>query len=176
MLRALIAIVLIACLSPPALAQRTNGTAAAPSVSTGKFIREATAGNRFEINSSQLALTRSLSPRVRDFARQMIRDHRQSDRQLRQTLRTAGLKKPNGLDARSMRVLAELRAARGRAFERSYIDAQVDAHVRAVDLFRNYSRSGQNRQLKQFADETLPILKEHLRSVQHLEARVAERR
>jgi putative membrane protein len=43
------------------------------------------------------------------------------------------------------------------------------AHQQAVDMFRNYSRSGDNDRLKQWAERTLPALQEHLRLAQEMQ-------
>jgi len=176
MLRTLLAIALIACLPSAAFAQRSNQITAPSKLTTGKFVRNASAGNEFEVRSSQLALSRATSPRVRAFARRMVHDHSKAERQLRATVRKAGLKEPAGLDAKHMRLLGELRNFRGRDFERAYIDMQADGHMQTVAMFRNYVRNGHNQQVRQLAEKTLPILQEHLRMVQQLEARVAERR
>ncbi|MCL4766034.1 MAG: DUF4142 domain-containing protein [Hyphomicrobiaceae bacterium] len=177
MLKHLIAILLIACSIPPASAQRASENAAAPAMSTGRFVREASAGNRFEIQSSQLALTRSPSPEVRTFARRMIADHRQADRQLRAAARAAGpTSQPATLDARHLRLLAAVRNARRPAFETTYIDSQVEAHVNAVALHRAYVRAGQNEQVRQAARQVLPVLEEHLRMAQRLDRSLTARR
>lgn len=173
MLRILTALLMIAMLSPAALAQRTKDTAAA--VGTHTFVRGTTAANRFEVQSSQLALTRSLSPRVRQFAHLMIRDHRQADRQLTTTARKLGLRTPDGFDAWHMRLLGTLRNARGPEFERAYIDSQVDAHLRLVSLHRDYLRDARNSQVRRVAERWLPVFQEHLRMAQFLDARVARR-
>jgi putative membrane protein len=176
MRKTLIAMALVACLSPPAFAQRAKEPAAAQKASTGEFVREATSGSRFQLLSSQLALTRPVSPQVRQFARNVIRDHQQEDRQLRAILRKEGLRPAEGLTAKQRQKLDQLRAARGRAFEREYINDHVAGHAQAMALFRDYARNGQNPQLRQFAERRLPVVQEHGRKLRQLEARVAEQR
>src|SRR6478672_8096454 len=39
---------------------------------------------------------------------------------------------------------------------------QVDAHQEAVDLFKKYASSGDNADVKQFAEKTLPTIEHHL--------------
>ena len=46
---------------------------------------------------------------------------------------------------------------------------QVSAHKDAVSLFERYGKGGDNAELKTFANETLPTLKEHLKMAQDLE-------
>lgn len=173
MLRIVFAIVMIAMLSPAALAQRANDAAAG--VGMYNFVRSTTAANRFEVQSSQLALTRSVSPRVRQFAHLMIRDHSRADRQLTATARRVGIRTPDGIDAWHLRLLGTVRRARGPEFQRAYIDTQVDAHLRLVSLHRNYLRNARNSQVRRVAERWLPVFQEHLRMAQLLDARIARR-
>jgi putative membrane protein len=48
----------------------------------------------------------------------------------------------------------------------------VTAHQQAVDMFRNYSQSGDTPQLKQWAAKTLPDLQQHLQMAQSLQQTV----
>ncbi|GJD49142.1 hypothetical protein OPKNFCMD_1872 [Methylobacterium crusticola] len=59
---------LIVALATPAFAQQIG--------SFGEFRSMALMSNAFEVRSSQIALDRSRNPRVREYAREMIRDHR----------------------------------------------------------------------------------------------------
>jgi predicted outer membrane protein len=72
------------------------------------------------------------------------------------------------LDQQHQALLRQLEGAQGTAFDQLYIRQQVQAHMQAVDLFRNYAMSGDNAQLKQWASATLPTLQEHLRLAQQL--------
>jgi putative membrane protein len=73
-----------------------------------------------------------------------------------------------GLDQQHTALLQQLEQAQGAAFDRLYARQQVQAHMQAVDLFRNYGRAGDNAELKRWASATLPSLEEHLRLAQQL--------
>ena len=49
---------------------------------------------------------------------------------------------------------------------------QIDAHQKAVALFESYAAAGENDDLKKWAGDTLPTLKEHLEEVQNLKTTV----
>jgi len=177
MFKHLPAVMLIACLasplSTPASAQKANQQQLNARMSTPMFVRDATAGNRFEIQSGQLALSRSHAQGVRSFARRLITDHRAAARDMRAAIKSGGLKAPpDRLDAQHLRMLSEIRNARASAFDRTFIEAQVDAHQKAIALHRNYARNGQNAQLRQFAQNVLPALREHLDIASRLDRRL----
>ena len=42
------------------------------------------------------------------------------------------------------------------------MQSQIEDHQKMVDLFQQQSQQGQNPELKSFAEETLPTLRDHL--------------
>lgn len=176
MLRYVLPVLLIASLSPPAFAQEARQGQIAGRLSTQMFVREANAGNRFEIQSSQLALSRSGDPQVRSFARRIIADHRLAGRQLQSALRRAGWTPPPArLDAQHLRMLGQVRNVRGPQFDRRYMEAQIMAHENAIGLHRAYATSGRVLPIRRFAQQVLPTLEQHLDMALRLERRVAPR-
>jgi putative membrane protein len=73
------------------------------------------------------------------------------------------------LDSKHTEMLQKIRSAEGARFDRAYIDAQVAAHKEAVNLFRDYSQNGDNANLKNFAQTTLPTLEDHLQQIEDLQ-------
>ncbi|PAV70853.1 hypothetical protein WR25_25628 [Diploscapter pachys] len=60
---------------------------------------------------------------------------------------------------------------RDESFDRSYVNNQVEAHEKAVELFRKEAASSDKAELKAFAGETLPKLEEHLKHAKELQAK-----
>lgn len=134
-----------------------------------RFTTKAAAGNAFEIQSSELADTRAERDDVKTFARQMVADHGKARTEMDQVLQSAGLPAPEDRpDAFQRATLKRLEAAKGKAFDRAYIDAQVKAHKDATSLFRTYSKSGQQAELKEFAARTLPTPEQHYKMIQDI--------
>jgi putative membrane protein len=139
-------------------------------VTSQTFAEKVAMGNKFEIASSEMAVRKAEDPRVRSFARHMIKDHSQAGRDFTAALMETNLTEPNGLpDARHAAILAELKAAQGRNFDRKYIQAQADAHDETVALFREYAAKDGSPALTRFARNTLPTLEEHQRMAHDLE-------
>ncbi len=75
---------------------------------------------------------------------------------------------PQGLDAAHQKLLDQLSGLAGAKFDAAYKSAQVKGHVQAVRLFAAYAKSGDNPELKKFAEDTLPTLRDHLRMARAL--------
>jgi len=133
-------------------------------VSTNDFATKAAISGMMEIQSSQLALDRKLDADVKPFAERMVKDHQQISDQLRALVDTGKVKVslPTGLDPEHQKKLEELKARTGSDFERAYDQMQLAAHDEAVALFGDYAMNGDNPDLKAWAAQTLPHLRDHL--------------
>jgi putative membrane protein len=149
--------------APPA------STAMAPAASASTFVPTAASANLFEIESSQLALQRSQSPKVKDFAQRMVTDHNLAASKMKAALSEARIPAPpEKLDAKDQKVYDNLKAAKGAAFDKAYIEAQYNAHREAVSLFGSFAKNGDNARLKALAADLLPTLQGHLDHVSKL--------
>jgi len=187
----------------------------AEELSTQEFMRMAAMSDRFEIDSSHIAMERSQNQEVKQFAQRMVQAHERTTQQLQQLMQqmqggtgtqTSGIgtddtattragsstgtvgsssggsgaasgstttaqggMPPQGMDQQHAQMLQQLRDAQGAEFDRLYLQQQVQAHQKAVDMFGNYVRRGNNAQLKQWATRTLPTLQDHLQQAQQLQ-------
>lgn len=144
---------------------------AAPSAMSENFVKNAAIGGDFEIESSKLALTKSNSANIKEFAQKMIDDHTEASNKLR-SVASISQSYPamvsGKLDDAHQKKLDALNNSNGPTFDTMYIDDQKDAHKEAVSLFEKYSKSGDDANLKTFASDTLPTLQEHQQHVMNL--------
>ena len=61
----------------------------------------------------------------------------------------------------------------GDQFDAAYAKAQLDAHEAAVELFENYASEGENKELQNFAVQSLPTLHGHLEKIKEIGSRTA---
>ena len=175
-----LSILLVAALAagfgaPASFAADPPSTAAAPSarpaVSTDAFLSKLAVGNKFEIDSSKLAITKSKSETVKTFASQMVSDHGQAAVKMKQAITDAKIKAPaDALDATHQALLDDLRKKDGPAFDQAYVDAQLKGHEETVAMFEAYAATSDNPRIKQFASDLLPTLRMHLENVKKLQA------
>ena len=174
--KVLIAVLAPALLAAPVVLARAAEEQAGPAQTTraaytaAEFIEKAGTSGMFEVLSSTLALKKAPDPKIKEFAKRMATDHRASNDKLTSTVQSAQLPPPpTGVDPKQQEVMDQLSTARGRDFDRAYVDAQVKALREAVELFSTYANEGDNPELKNFAQQMLPTLEEHLKHVQTLE-------
>jgi putative membrane protein len=124
----------------------------------------------FEIQSSQLAISKNADADTKPFAEKMVSDHQKTSTELKALVDSGKLKVtlPTSLDTEHQKMLDDLKAKNGNEFDRSYDQTQLKAHQDAVALFEAYSKTGDNPELKSWAATTLPHLKEHLSMAQKL--------
>ena len=153
-----------------ALALCTPALAADVPAKTTEFVDKVAVANKFEIDTSQLALKYGKGEDVKKFAQQMIDDHTKAGEEFKAAVKEAGIEPPSDtLDMSHQATYAKLRLFTTEAgFDASYISAQLNAHKDAVALFRDYAANGPTPQLKAFAEKTLPTLEHHLSMVEDL--------
>mgnify|MGYP001033296406 CR=1 FL=1 len=137
-------------------------------LTTQRFVEKAAVSGLFEVQSSELAASRTEDREVNAFARQMIADHTKANERLKELAQSAGQTVPTELDEKHQKKLADLEKSRGRDFDRNYMEIQAKAHEKAVAMFREYSEKGDDVGLKGFAKDTLPTLEMHLEQAQRL--------
>src|SRR5215813_4989728 len=148
---------------------QTAGTTAAASEPTSllsavdyNFIAQANLGAPFQIDSGRLAESKALSSNLRDYAHLMVVSHIPVVNALNTILQ--GITAPSEplLHGAYDAMLASLKAEHGAAFDRDYVNGQVEYQKGNAALFRNEIQNGSDPDLKQFARQTLPKIEDHL--------------
>jgi putative membrane protein len=136
------------------------------------FVDEASAKGMAEIETAKLALDKGTSQDVKTFAQKMIDDHTKANQQL-----AALAGQHDDLEMSDEATLMDkakamiLKLRDGENFDQAYANNQVVAHEQTIELFREYARDGENAELKQFAESTLPTLEQHLQHAKELQSK-----
>jgi putative membrane protein len=123
----------------------------------------AAAGDQFEIQSSQIALTQSANPDVRNFAQTLINDHTMLSSKLSAAAITAGLAAPVAiLSADQQQMINDLISAPTLNFDQMFLRDQILAHEMALALHSNFASVGDTSALRAVAASAVPIIQSHL--------------
>ena len=133
-----------------------------------KFVECAAGMDQFEIQAAKLAERQAEDDQIKQFARQIIQDHQQSSQALQQAAQQAGIQVSQQLKPVQQAMLQDLQQLQGRDFDRAWLYGNVAGHTIAVLKFRDAAKESQNEQLKEFAQQTLPKLQQHLQKAQEM--------
>jgi len=127
------------------------------------FLENAVQGSHAEIEGSKLALEKSESQEVKDFARKMIDDHEMMVKEAADLASKKGLTPPDGPSIMQKTEITGLKALSGGAFDTMYVNRiAVAAHESTVEMFEEASKEAQDPDVRALASKALPTLREHL--------------
>jgi putative membrane protein len=139
------------------------------------FVANAGIGDLYEIEAGEMAMLRSRSDGVRDFAQMMVEHHTTSMHQMQSALASSevrsdlpSLQAPMDLDERRRGMIDNLRDAPDDAFDGRYMDQQRSAHQETATLLKGYLEHGDNPQLRSVARGALPMVERHLKALGHV--------
>ena len=136
-----------------------------------EFFRDAAAGGMFEVQAAQIAQDKATSPQVKEFAATMIRDHDQANQKLMALARQMNVTLPQDLPNDKQNMLAELRETTDN-FDEKYMDMMEKSHKASVDVFEDVIGETQNGELRNFAEQTLTVIRGHHDMASQIEDRV----
>lgn len=123
----------------------------------------------YEINSSQVALQKSQTPAIREFATMLIDHHQKTTAATVKAAAKASVPAlPPALDPGATASINELQTASPADFDRIYLAQQVPAHQAALDLHQSYASKGDRGALRASAAAAVPIVRKHLDSAMKL--------
>jgi putative membrane protein len=131
-------------------------------LTSGQYVRETTAANLYQIRAARIALRRSSSPQVRDYASQMLQQHQQGLATITQASIQAGVPQRPRLSLAHRLMLARLRRTPARNFDAVYMNQQVVAHMNQAAVQRGYAQNGDNTVLQQVASQSDPTVQQRL--------------
>jgi putative membrane protein len=132
------------------------------------FLKEAAEVSRFEVDASQLALHSAASPKVRDYAALLVRDHKETGAGLLRLAHARGLTPPL-MTGGHRKTLSQLAKAHGAGFDRVFLEkVGLEAHRDGIRSFEAAGNEVRDAELKAWIGATLPVMREHLAQAQKL--------
>lgn len=135
------------------------------------FAKEAALANLAEIELGRDAVKNAGSEDVRKFAQRMIDDHTKAQSDLKAAAGSS-FDLPTELDAEHRRLVEKHSRLSGKEFDRAYLDMMVDNHSQVIGKFERASESAKDKNIREFAGKTLPVLREHLSQARDTQSRL----
>ncbi len=157
-------------ISALALALALSGQSAFAASDAESFVEDASAKGIAEIEAGKMAEKDGQSAPIKDFAQMMIKDHTTANEKLKTIAQAKKLDISDDaqLMDKAKAMILELRTAK--SFDQAYANNQVKAHETTIALFEEQAANGEDAELKAFASQMLPKLKEHLTHAKELAA------
>ena len=151
-----------AALSAGQSASATTASTTSIPAADKNFAMKAAEGGMGEVELGKLVQSKAQSDQVKSFAERMVKDHSAAGDKLKDVASKDGLQLPSKMDSSSQKLMDKLQKLSGADFDKAYMNAMVTDHQKDIKEFEHESKSGRNSDLKQFATDTLPTLREHL--------------
>jgi putative membrane protein len=150
----------------------TPTTASTPAQPDTEFLRKASSINTLEIDAAKIALERSQNDDVRAFAEMLGKDHADAKDRLKDIADKQKVDFPKDVLPEHRSIEDRLKGLKGTQFDQEFVKDMVDGHQQAIDLFQQEANSGQNDQLKGYAQSMLPSLQMHLDKAKQLQTKI----
>jgi putative membrane protein len=134
------------------------------------------AANQIDIDYAKLALAKSKTKQVRDFAQQMVSDHSALQKSVfalgaKLKVTPAESDTSTALKAQAKEMTGKLKAARGKAFDTAYIDNEITYHQAVIDAVNKVLiPNAQNAELKSALSGAVPLFQGHLEHAKNVRA------
>ena len=161
-----VAAALMVCGMSLGAAAQASSSGSQLSASDKAFMDKAAQGGMAEIELGQLATQKGRSEQVKQFGQKMVDDHTKANDQLKQVASQEGVTLPTGLDAKDEATKDKLSKLSGTQFDKAYMKDMVNDHKEDVAEFQKEAQNGKDPAVKNFAQQTLPVLQEHLQMAQ----------
>ena len=141
---------------------KTNTSSSKLSSGDSDFIKEAAQGGMMEVQLGKAAQDKASNEKVKEFGKRMEQDHSKSNDELKKIASDKGVQLSSDLDKKHKSKMDKLTKLSGAEFDRQYMRDMVSDHKDDIKKFQNEADKGKDADLKKFASQTLPTLKEHL--------------
>lgn len=132
--------------------------------------------NQVDVDAGKLAADRTQSATIKAFAQQMVTDHSGVNKMAVDLVTRLKVKPQDNPTAQSLQKggddnLAKLRSLGGTAFDKAYVDHEVDYHVAVLNaLDQVLIPHAGNAELKALLLKVRPAIDAHLQHARHLQA------
>ncbi|MEJ6022534.1 DUF4142 domain-containing protein [Ramlibacter sp. PS4R-6] len=133
-----------------------------------RFLKDAAAGGRFELDASKLALSRSSDARVRSLAATLVNHHSGTQPRLQQMLSARSMAPPM-LSNDQRKALNRLGKLQGAKFDREWMDAVgLRSQQEGVVAYERAAQAARDPALRSWVEQVLPTLRWQLQAAERI--------
>lgn len=137
-----------------------------PAAHDQTFVNGAAQGGQAEVTLGRLASQKATNQKVKDFGQRMVTDHGKAGQELTSIAEKKSITPPSSMTSEDQALYKKLQGMSGSEFDKTYMEAMVKDHKKDIDEFQREADSGKDPDVKSFASQTLPTLRDHLKMAQ----------
>ena len=156
------------------------GVACAQAPNDAQIAHIVVTANQVDIDAGKLAETKASSSDVKAFGKQMVTDHTGVNKSATALVTKLKVKPEDNPTAQSLKKggqenIAHLRTLKGAAFDKAYVDHEVDYHQAVIDaLDKTLIPSAQNAELKALLVKVRPAFVAHLEHAKQVQGELGK--
>jgi len=127
-----------------------------------KFAVAAADGGMMEVKLGELALSNGSSPLVKDFGKNMVKDHGKANEELKALATQKSITLPMALSDDKQKDYDDLAKKKGKEFDKAYASFMVDDHENDIKEFEKAAKDCKDMDIKSWAGGKVPTLQHHL--------------
>ena len=127
------------------------------------FVKAAAEGGMAEVELGKLATDKASNAKVKEFGQRMVTDHGKWNDELKSLAASKKITLPTAINAKDQALKDRLSKLSGAAFDRAYMAEMIRDHEADYTAFRKEATTGQDAEIKAWADKTAPLIDEHLK-------------
>ncbi len=137
--------------------------------------------NQVDIDAGKLAESRAHNADVKAFAKQMVTDHTGVNKQAVALVTKLKVKPEDNATSQSLKKagdenLKQLKTLKGAAFDKAYVDHEVDYHAQVIDAIdKTLIPSAQNAELKALLVDSRPAFVGHLEHAKMIQSKIEKK-
>lgn len=136
------------------------------------FLKEAAQGGLAEVALGKLAVNQAENEAVKNFGQRMVTDHSKANEELKKLAASEEVSVPTKMEKKATELQQRLAKLSGAAFDRTYMKEMLEDHKKELAAFERQAEQGDDPDVKKWAAQTLPTLKEHFRIAQETAKKV----
>lgn len=126
-----------------------------------KFVQKTLASGAMEVQMGQLGEQQGQNQDVKKLSAALVKDHTEANRKLQQIASTKNITASSEDQAKHQKHMDKLKSASGSEFDKEFVRMALKHHKKDIAMFERAQKDLTDPQLKTFASETLPKLREH---------------
>ena len=145
----------------PGKTARGQGAVVQEQITASSFVKEAMDANKAEIALAETAIQKSQNAEVKQFAEHIRKDHTEANQKLQEIAQKNNITAEPEISATHKQKQTELEQKSGAEFDQEYSKCMLKGHAKGIAKYQQAAKL-QDADVKKYAQDTLPKLREHL--------------